>query len=114
MDTPLNHLPVVVLVGRPASGKSEIIDFLKKLEPEMRLEQFHLADLEFLDDFPMLWTWFEEDAILEKKLKKPRLHTDPQGYFKYDYLWQLADRAVSIWSTKNGSTISQIFPERSV
>ena len=42
-----------------------------------------------IDDFPMLWTWFEEDAILNKKLDHPRLHTDESGYFKHPYLWNL-------------------------
>lgn len=37
----------------------------------------------------MLWTWFEEDAILSKKLDHPRLHTDESGYFKHPYLWNL-------------------------
>ena len=37
----------------------------------------------------MLWTWFEEDAILNKKLDHPRLHTDESGYFKHPYLWNL-------------------------
>ena len=42
-----------------------------------------------IDDFPMLWTWFEEDAILEKIMNKPRLHTDKDGYFLFDYQWHL-------------------------
>jgi len=87
--TPLNHIPVLILIGRPASGKSEIIEYLQNLDPADRMERFHLGELVILDDFPMLWTWFEEDAILEKILGKPRLHTDAEGYFKFDYLWHL-------------------------
>ena len=79
---------VIVLIGRPASGKSEIIAYLRSLPPDTRREQFHIGDLEFIDDFPMLWAWFEEDDILER-FGKPRLHTDAEGYFKYPYLWHL-------------------------
>ena len=41
-----------------------------------------------IDDFPMIWAWFEEDALLEK-MGHPRLHTDPEGYFLEQYLWDL-------------------------
>ena len=82
-------LPILILIGRPASGKSEIIDYLQKLGEAERRDKFHLGELEVIDDFPMLWTWFEEDAILSKRLNQPRLHTDDQGYFKYIYQWDL-------------------------
>ena len=84
-----NTFDIIILIGRPASGKSEIINYLKRSSDEKRLEQFHIGKLDFLDDFPMLWTWFEEDYILENVLNKPRLHTDAEGYFKHEYLWHL-------------------------
>ena len=84
-----NTFDIIILIGRPASGKSEIIDYLKRCTGEKRCDNFHVGKLDFLDDFPMLWTWFEEDAILEKVMGKPRLHTDKDGYFKYEYLWHL-------------------------
>ena len=80
---------VLVLIGRPASGKSEIIDYLTHMRPGVRRDRFHIADLDMLDDFPMLWAWFEEDHILSHQLGQPRLHTDAEGYFKYRYLWHL-------------------------
>jgi hypothetical protein len=80
---------VLILIGRPASGKSEIIDYLLRGSPEERRRRFHVGDLDVLDDFPMLWTWFEEDHILSKRLGRPRLHTDAEGYFKHEYLWHL-------------------------
>ena len=79
---------VLFLIARPAAGKSEIIDYLKRTDEAERQRRFHIAAFDELDDFPMLWTWFEEDAILER-MGKPRLHTDEQGYFKYDYLWHV-------------------------
>ncbi len=84
-----NHFDVLILLGRPASGKSEIIDFLKKTLPIQRVERFHVGLMDEIDDFPMLWTWFEDDAILEKVMGKPRLHTDKDGYFLYQYQWDL-------------------------
>ena len=80
---------IIILVGRPASGKSEIIDYLLHTQPNARRRLFHIGDLGFIDDFPMLWTWFEEDHILEHALGQPRLHTDADGNFKHEYLWHL-------------------------
>jgi hypothetical protein len=80
---------VLILIGRPASGKSEIIDFLTRAPLDERAKKFHVAELDVLDDFPMLWAWFEEDHILAERFGQPRLHTDAEGYFKYPYLWHL-------------------------
>lgn len=79
----------IILLGRPASGKSEIIDYLKKSTPEERLKRFHIGNIDEIDDFPMLWTWFEEDEILEKKFGKPGIHSTKDGYFLYEYQWHL-------------------------
>jgi hypothetical protein len=80
---------VLILTGRPASGKSEIIDFLTYLPDHVRRERFHIGRFDVLDDFPMLWTWFEEDDLLSEKFSLPRLHTNEQGYFKNRELWHL-------------------------
>jgi hypothetical protein len=80
---------VLILIGRPASGKSEIIDFLRYLPDPIRRGRFHIARLEILDDFPILWSWFEEDDILSGMFGLPRLHTDEQGYFRYRELWHV-------------------------
>jgi hypothetical protein len=87
---------VLILIGRPASGKSEIIHHLAHASPQVRRRQFHVAELDVLDDFPMLWTWFEEDRILSKRLGKPRLHTDADGHFKYPYLWHLLIERINL------------------
>ncbi len=84
-----NTFDIIILIGRPASGKSEIIDYLLKLPDDEREQRFHLGKLGFIDDFPMLWTWFEEDHILAEQFGQPRLHTDADGYFKHEYLWHL-------------------------
>jgi predicted kinase len=90
------HFPVIILIGRPASGKSEVIDYLKKTPVEERLTRFHIKALDEIDDFPMLWTWFEEDAILEKVMHKPRLHSDAEGYFLHPYQWDLLIERISL------------------
>lgn len=86
---------IVILTGRPASGKSEIIDFLTRLPADTRRGRFHIASLEVLDDFPVLWAWFEEDDILSK-LGLPRLHSDEQGYFKFRELWHVLIERLSL------------------
>lgn len=80
---------VLVLLGRPAAGKSEIRSHLQHTELSERIERYHIGEMDVIDDFPMLWTWFEEDTILSKQFGKPRLHTDEESYFKYHYQWDL-------------------------
>ena len=92
---PENAFNILLLIARPAAGKSEIIDYLKHTPTAERIQRFHVGDFEELDDFPMLWIWFEEDEILEQ-MGKPRLHTDSKGYFKYEYLWDLLIRRISL------------------
>jgi hypothetical protein len=79
---------ILVLLARPAAGKSEVMDYLNKIPLEERIRRFHIGKISEIDDFPMLWAWFEEDALLEK-MGHPRLHTDQEGYFTQQYLWDL-------------------------
>ncbi len=83
-----NTFDVVLLLARPAAGKSEVIHYLKKTPLGERIKRFHVGELAEIDDFPMLWEWFEEDALLEK-MGHPRLHTDAEGYFLEQYLWDV-------------------------
>jgi len=83
-----NLFDIILLIARPAAGKSEIIDYLKRVSPEERARRFHIGQFAEIDDFPMIWAWFEEDALLEK-MGHPRLHTDPDGYFLENHLWDL-------------------------
>jgi hypothetical protein len=100
-----DFFPLVIMNGRPAAGKSEIIRSLEETPVEKRIEQFHIGPTHIIDDFPMLWTWFEEDAILEE-LGRPRLHTTPDGYFKDDVKWWLLIRRLDLdyrkWRRDNG------------
>ena len=62
------------VLGRPASGKSEFLDFMRKLPDKERAEKFHVGKMAELDDFVWIWEKGEEDALWEKVIGK-RLHT---------------------------------------
>jgi hypothetical protein len=84
----MNNFPILIITGRPAAGKSEVIDFLKKADPKERLERFHIADFEELDDFVYVWETFEIDDMLTKH-GKPRIWTDEKYWFKEHFIWNL-------------------------
>ena len=86
-----NVLPVLILLGRPAAGKSELIDYLGRTPQDERARRFHVGPFQVIDDFPLLWTWFEEDALLHD-MGRPRLHTTGDGHFRRRYLWDLLVR----------------------
>jgi hypothetical protein len=88
--------PVLILNARPAAGKSEIIQFLQSVPLEERKKRFHVGNMEVFDDFPMLWTWYEEDNILEKEFNLPRLHSTPDRYFKVKDLWHVLIHRLSL------------------
>lgn len=80
--------PILIITGRPAAGKSEVIDFLKKTDPAERRTRFHIADFEELDDFVYVWETFEIDDILSRH-GKPRIWTDERYWFKDPFIWDL-------------------------
>jgi hypothetical protein len=81
-------LDIVLLIGRPAAGKSEVIDFLKKTPKEERLKRFHIGEFEEIDDFIYVWDTFENDDILQKNGRE-RVFTDEKYYFKDNFVWNL-------------------------
>lgn len=82
-------IPILMLNARPAAGKSEIIHFLQALSDKERAERFHIGPLHILDDFPILWRWFEQDNLLQEKFGLPRLHSDENEYFLREEYWHL-------------------------
>jgi len=66
----------LLLLGRPASGKSEFIDFMEKCPLERRARRYHIAPFSVIDDFPILWEKFEEDDLWEV-LGRKRLYSRP-------------------------------------
>jgi hypothetical protein len=99
------NFDVVILNGRPAAGKSEIIDYLKHIPVQERLSRFHVGEFEEIDDFPYLWERFQDDDILEKMGKK-RMFSDTSyevngkrypGYtFKENYMWSFFIRKLDL------------------
>ncbi len=83
-----SHFPILIITGRPAAGKSEVIDYLKKTDPAERMRRFHIAEFEELDDFVYVWETFEVDDILTRH-GRPRLWTNEQYWFKDEFIWNL-------------------------
>jgi hypothetical protein len=92
---PQNTFDILLIIARPAAGKSEIIAHLKNTPVDERIKQYHIGEFVELDDFPMLWTWFEEDDILTR-LGHPRMHTDQDGHFLYLYQWDLLIERINL------------------
>lgn len=67
------------VLGRPASGKSEFLDFMYKLSDAERAERYHVGKMKVIDDFVWLWDKFEEDDLWEK-VKGGRLHSKRAGH----------------------------------
>jgi hypothetical protein len=78
----------IILIGRPAAGKSEVIDFLKKTDEGTRAMRFHIGPFVEIDDFPFVWETFEIDDLLER-LGQPRVFTTKNYFFKGGHLWSL-------------------------
>ncbi len=62
MNDIFQHL---LVLGRPACGKSEFIDFLKHATAATRA-RLHIGRFEEVDDFPWIWEKFQDDVIWEK------------------------------------------------
>ncbi len=87
----------LLVLGRPACGKSEFIDFLKHSSEDMRRRRLHIGRFEEVDDFPWLWEKFQDDAIWEKAGYE-RLYTEeympgnpgmaPKGAKLFDWCMQ--------------------------
>ncbi|MGD0310351.1 MAG: hypothetical protein ABSC02_13830 [Acidobacteriota bacterium] len=82
------HFPILIITGRPAAGKSEVIDFLRKCDPIVRLEKYHIANFEELDDFLYVWETFELDDLMSQ-MGKERVWSDEKYWFKDPYIWDL-------------------------
>jgi hypothetical protein len=83
-----DHFPILIITGRPAAGKSEVIDFLRKCDPIVRLEKYHIANFEELDDFLYVWETFELDDLMSQ-MGKERVWSDEKYWFKDPYIWDL-------------------------
>jgi hypothetical protein len=91
----MDHFKIVILTARPASGKSEVIDYLKKTNAAIRKKRFHIGEFEEIDDFPFVWDTFVIDDIMTKH-GKPRLFTDKNYYFKDHFIWNLFIEKINV------------------
>ena len=94
-DHPKVLFRTLILIARPAAGKSEIIHFLSQMSEREREEKYLMGKLEMIDDFPFLWRWLEEDDLL-KKMGKPSLYTNEDGIFQHTYLWDLLIKLIDL------------------
>jgi len=91
----MDKFKIIILTARPASGKSEVIDYLKKTELPNRLKRFHIGEFEEIDDFIYVWDTFVTDDLMEQ-LGQPRLLTDKNYFFKGHYVWNLYIKKINI------------------
>lgn len=66
--------PYLLLLGRPASGKSELIQFLTQMPLFERAFAYHIGAIRVVDDFVFLWQKFLEDDLWEE-MGRARLHS---------------------------------------
>jgi hypothetical protein len=89
-----DKFPVIILIGRPAAGKSEVIDYLKHQSAE-GLTKLHLAPFEEIDDFVWVWQTFEDDDI-RQKMNKPRVNTTSDYYFLNNDVWNFLIEKINL------------------
>ena len=108
-----NTFPVIILIGRPAAGKSEVIDYLKKLPDGERRAKLHIAPFDEIDDFVWVWQTFEDDDIRTKH-GKPRLNTTPDYYFLDQFIWNLYIEKMNLDCAKRLERNAHYLDERTV
>lgn len=83
--------PYLLVLGRPAGGKSEFIDFMKQVPDRVRAERYFIGPFDVFDDFVFLWQHFLEDDAIEKQ-GQPRRFSKPSelGYVvASDEVWDV-------------------------
>ena len=83
-----SNFDIIILIGRPAAGKSEVIDHLKKTPAAERSRRYHINEFEEIDDFVYVWETFEIDDILTRNGKQ-RIWSDEKYWFKDEFIWNL-------------------------
>lgn len=80
------------LLGRPAGGKSEFIEFMRHVPDDRRITRYHIAPFDVIDDFVFLWEKFEEDDLWERvnyrRLHSRKVGLEGENYIvAHDYIW---------------------------
>ena len=69
------------VLGRPAGGKSEFIDFMKRLPADERAAVYGIGRFEEIDDFPWLWESCVADDERERRGEDRQVSArTPEGY----------------------------------
>lgn len=81
----------VIFVALAASGKSEVITFIKKMPPEERERELHIGrELVILDDFVYVDLMRRIDEALCQMNENPVFFSDPKKPFKEPHIsWKL-------------------------
>lgn len=77
----------VLLVALPASGKSEVRNFMANIEPERLKKEFHIGENLQLDDFPYVHFMRLIDENLEAMGKDRIFYVSNDDPFFNDYDW---------------------------
>jgi hypothetical protein len=97
MAATFDHL---YILGRPAAGKSEFMDFMKRVPDGERAGRFRIGRFVELDDFVWLWEKFREDDIWEKVLGRRLYSSRYEGQYNmedarlFDFLIEKLNREV--------------------
>jgi hypothetical protein len=78
---PTSTFDHLFVLGRPAGGKSEFIDFMKKAGDEERARTYGIGRFEEVDDFPWLWdACLADDDREARGLAREVSERTPEGY----------------------------------
>ncbi|MBR4164128.1 MAG: hypothetical protein IKR11_11445 [Solobacterium sp.] len=81
-----NVFNTILLVALPASGKSEVRNFMANIEPERLQKDFHIGENLQLDDFPYVHMMRQIDNQLVK-LNQPRIYYPGEDPFNDNRDW---------------------------
>lgn len=90
-DTSADVFSYLLILGRPASGKSEFIDYMSKVPDSVRAHRYAIGNFDVVDDFVFLWQRFLQEDELEKQGKPRRLSRPAEfGYVvASDEVWDI-------------------------
>jgi len=109
----VHHFPILIITGRPAAGKSEVIDYLKNCTTNDRLKLYNIGDFEEIDDFVYVWETFEIDD-LHTKFGKPRIWSDTNYWFKDPFIWNLYIERINLDFKKKLSKDSEYLKNKTL
>lgn len=111
-----NHFNNLFVFGRPAGGKSEFIDFMKKCNPAKRKDKFHVAPFEIIDDYLFITEIAEFENILEKQSVKRWItkNTSDGICVQDDVYWGYAYEKINRILTKKAELQPKFYDENTM